>query len=93
MANDELKSEIKRLIVDSLRLKDVDPQSIADDAPLFGGPPLGLDSVDSLEIIVALQRRYGVRVDNQNLARVVLQSVSSIADFVVKETARTAVPA
>ena len=82
MPNDVLKLEIKRLIIEALRIKDVDPRDIDDDAPLFGNSALGLDSVDSLEIIVALQRRYGARVDDQNLARTVLHSVSSIADFV-----------
>jgi len=78
----ELKREIKALIIEALQIRDVTPEQVADDAPLFGNPLLKLDSVDALEIIVAVQRRYGARIDDRNLARTVLQSVNSLAEFV-----------
>jgi acyl carrier protein len=80
----ELKREIKVLIIETLKIPDIQIEEIVDDAPLFGGG-LGLDSIDSLEIIMALQRKYDVRIDDQNLARFILQSVDTIADFIQKE--------
>jgi len=81
--NPELKSEIKKLIVDTLNLKDVNPDDIIDDKPLFGGEnTIVLDSIDAIELIMAIQRTYNVRLDDQNLAREILTSVNSIADFI-----------
>jgi len=77
-----LKREIKQLMIDSLKIVDVTPEQIEDAAPIFGNPSLELDSLDAVELFVALQKRYGVKVDDQNLARDVLQSVDRIAEFV-----------
>lgn len=87
MANEELKQEVKRLVIDSLRLEDVKPEDLSDTDPLFGNEDLGLDSVDAVELVVAIQRRYGARIADQNLAREVLSSIETIADFVA--TSRT----
>jgi acyl carrier protein len=81
-AFDALKSEIKQLILDTVKVPDVRPEDIGDEDPLFGTEQLGLDSIDALEIFLALQRRYGVRVDGQNMARTVMESVEKIALFV-----------
>jgi acyl carrier protein len=86
---DGLKLEIKYLIVETLNLKDVKPEEIVDHLPLFGGEnTIGLDSIDAIELIMAIQRKYGVRLDDQNLARNILNSVDSIADFVTTELAK-----
>ena len=84
MDNDakSLNREIKQLIIDSLKIADVTPDDIEDGAPIFGNPKLELDSLDAVELFVALQKRYGVKIDDQNLARDVLQSVDRIAEFV-----------
>lgn len=58
----DLKLEIKRMIVEVLALEDVRPEDIADDAPLFN-EGLGLDSIDALELGVALRKRYQIRLD------------------------------
>ncbi len=81
----ELKREIKVLILETTKIPDIQPEDIIDDAPIFG-EGLGLDSIDSLEIVLALQQKYGVAIDDQNLARFILQSVNTIADFVQKES-------
>lgn len=60
-----LLQEIKILIVDTLELEDIEPSSIGDDEPLFGDG-LGLDSIDALELGIALQRRYGVEIDEDD---------------------------
>jgi acyl carrier protein len=82
MANEELKLEIKQLVIDALRLEDVKPEDLSDTDPLFGNEDLGLDSVDAVELVVAIQRRYGARIADQNLARDVLSSIETIAAFV-----------
>jgi len=82
----ELEAELKRLIVDTLMLEDVTPASIDSDAPLFV-EGLGLDSIDALELALAISRRYGVRIkadDERN--REVFRSVASLAAFIHGET-------
>jgi len=79
----ELKAEIKKMIIDTLNMEDITPQDIEDDLPLFGGDnTLGLDSIDAIELVMAVQRDFKVRIDDQNLAREVLKDVNSIADFI-----------
>ena len=83
---ENLKTEIKKLIVETLNLKDVNPDEIVSDKPLFGGDnSISLDSIDAIELIMAIQRTYAVRLDDQNLARNILYSVDTIADFILKE--------
>ena len=73
-----LKTDIKRMLVDSLMLQSgVD--SIADDQALFGPGSLGLDSVDALQIVVALDKNYGLKIPDPETARKTLQSVNTIA--------------
>ncbi|HNY03643.1 MAG TPA: phosphopantetheine-binding protein [Bacteroidales bacterium] len=82
----ELKLEIKNLIMSTLSITDVNPADVDDDAPLFGGGnALTLDSVDAIEIIMAIQRTYGFRIADQNLAREVVRSVNSIARFICEQ--------
>ena len=84
-----LKWEIKVLILETLGITDVDLAKIDDEKPLFGSDnALTLDSVDGLEIIMALQRKYNVRIGDQNLARSIIGSVNNIADFITKEQAK-----
>ncbi len=84
---DHIKGEIKSLVISAANLKGVSPDDIDPDAPLIGNDsPLGLDSIDALEIVVAIQNKYRVRVDNQNLARNVLSSITSVAEFVIRES-------
>ena len=87
-ATPELKREIKELIIEALKLPDVKPEDIVDSASLFeGDQSLQIDSVDALEIVMALQRKYGVRIDDKNPGRFVIKSVDTIADFVARERA------
>ena len=60
------EQELAKLIVDSLNLENVAPESIAPDAPLFGGE-LGLDSIDALELALAVSKRYGIQLRSDNL--------------------------
>lgn len=82
--SEELKLELKKLIVDTLKIPDIKPEQIGDDESLFEGD-LGIDSVDALELVMALQRKYNVHIDDQNLGRFIIKSVNTIAEFIVKE--------
>ena len=80
--------EIKRLIMSTLAIENIDPEDVDDEKPLFGGGnALTLDSVDAIEIIMAIQRTYGIRIADQNLARQVIRSVDSIAQFITEQQA------
>ena len=78
---DTLKSEIKQLIVDRLKLE-VAPASIGDDQPLFG-EGLGLDSIDALELVLGIEQAFGVKIEDEEMGEQALSSVNAIAEFVV----------
>jgi len=78
-----LRADIKKMIVDTLNMQDIKAEDIEDNLPLFGGDnTLGLDSIDAIELVMAVQREFKVRIDDQNLAREVLKDVNSIAEFI-----------
>ena len=80
---DALKLEIKRLIIDALDLEDTTPEDIGDAAPLFGESGLGLDSIDALELGVALRKKYQIQLEENNAGnRDHFQSVDTLANFV-----------
>jgi acyl carrier protein len=79
----QLRSELKQLIVKELNLKGRDPEAIDDDAPLFGDG-LGLDSLDALQLAMAIEEKLGVRIPEGDEARAIFRSVSAIADHVAK---------
>jgi len=72
-----LRQEIKRLLVENLMLQ-TRAEEIADDLPLFGPGSLGLDSVDALQLVVALDKNYGLKIPDPEAAKKVLQSVNTI---------------
>jgi acyl carrier protein len=74
----ELKTQIKNLLVEDLMLQ-ITPQEIGDDQPLFGPASLGLDSVDALQLVVALDKRYGIKIPDAAVARKTMHTVTSIA--------------
>ena len=79
----QLKAEIKKLLVENLMLQQ-QPYEIADDIALFGPGGLGLDSVDALQLVVALEKNYGLKIADPNAAKETLASVNSIATAVSK---------
>jgi acyl carrier protein len=72
---------IKRLIVESLNLEGMKPEMIEDETPLFG-EGLGLDSVDALELVVALEKEFGIKIKSQEIGREVFSSVSTLSQFI-----------
>ncbi|MBM3435462.1 MAG: acyl carrier protein [Bacteroidetes bacterium] len=84
---EDIRKEIKLLILETLNIKNVQPEQVDDSLPLFSKENiLNLDSIDGIELIMAIQKKYDVRIADQNLARNVLESVNSIAEFVIRET-------
>lgn len=81
MVNEELINELKGHIINALHLEDITPADIEDDAPLFGDG-LGLDSIDALELIVMLEKKYGIRIANPVEGKSIFKSVNSIAEYV-----------
>ena len=83
MENTELKQQLKKLIIEHLNLTDLKPEDIKDDEELFGGG-LGLDSIDSLELIVLLNREYGITIKDPKEGRKVLIDVNTMVDYIEK---------
>jgi acyl carrier protein len=82
-----LESELKRLIVEALVLEDIAPEEIESEAPLFV-EGLGLDSIDALELAMALEERFGVKIeDDPDENRRIFASVRSLAEFVNSQLA------
>jgi acyl carrier protein len=87
---EELKLEVKKLIMKTLAVEDINPDDVDNDKPLFGGGnALTLDSVDAIEIIMAIQRTYGIRIADQNTARQVINSINSIAFYIAGQQKNT----
>ena len=83
---DQLKSDIKHAIVRSLRLP-IAPADIGDSTPLFG-EGLGLDSIDVLELVLEIERSFGVTIGDEQTGMKVLGSVDTIASFIVSERSK-----
>jgi acyl carrier protein len=81
-----LKQQIKAMMVENLMLK-VSAEEIADDQPLFGVGSLGLDSVDALQLVVALDKTYGLKIADPAAAKEILQTVNTIAAAVHQKMA------
>ena len=80
--------ELKTKIIESLNLDGMTPEDIDDNAPLFGDEGLGLVSIDVLELIVLLERNYGIRLSTPAEGKPVLQSIAVMADYVSKNRAK-----
>lgn len=83
----DLILQLKQQIIEALNLDDKTPEDITDDMPLFG-EGLGLDSIDALELIVLLDREYGIRLTNPAEGKEIFQSVSTIAKYVNEHRTR-----
>lgn len=79
-----LIEEIKQHIINALNLEEMTPADIDQDAALFGDDGLGLDSIDALELIVLLEKQYGIKLANPAEGKAIFKSVTSIADYVSK---------
>ena len=82
----ELIKKLKKEIIEVLNLEDLEPDEIDTGAPLFG-EGLGLDSIDALELIVLLEKNYGIKIDDPKKGKDVFYSVQTMAEFIEKNRA------
>ena len=83
---EEIKLDTKKLILESLSIEDVDPEEIRDDISLLSGEnTITIDSIDVLEVVVAIQKNFDVKIHDQNHARLIVDTVDTIAEFVYSQ--------
>jgi len=82
----ELKQQLKVVIVEDLSLEDVTAEEISDDAPLFG-EGLGLDSLDAVELVVLLQRHFGIQIKDLEEGRKIFENIDTLAKYVSENRA------
>ena len=82
----EIKLDTKRLILESLNIEDVQPDEIMDGVSLLSGEnTITIDSIDVLEVVVAIQKHFDVKIHDQNHARLIVNTVDTIAEFVYSQ--------
>lgn len=91
-APDPLLARLKHLIVSTLKLEDVDPEKIPDHEPLIGGG-LNLDSIDALELVVSLEKEFGIKIASSEESRTALASVASLAEYIRTHAAASKISA
>lgn len=79
---DELIEKLKAQLIEALNLEEITPEDIDPEAPLFGNDGLGLDSIDALEIILLLDKDYGIKLKNPAEGKQVFYSVKTMADYI-----------
>ena len=80
---EDMVFELKQKMIEVLNLEDMRPDAIDDDAPLFG-EGLGLDSIDALELIVMMERSYGIKIKDPAEGKEIFKSVNTMADYIRK---------
>ena len=78
----ELKEQLKAMIIEALNLEDITPNDIEDDMPLFGEDGLGLDSIDALELIVMMEKQYGIKLKDPKEGKEIFKSVATMAEYI-----------
>ena len=86
MPEPDLRTQVKEMLVKNLMLQTT-PDQIGNDLPLFGPGGLGLDSIDALELVVSMEKTFGVGVPNSEVAAKALRTVDTIHDYIVERRA------
>ena len=89
MSEPDLRAQIKQMLVKNLMLQ-VTPEQIGDDLPLFGPDGLVLDSIDALELVVSMEKTFGVGVPSSDVAGTALRTVNTIHDYILEKRAAAA---
>lgn len=80
--SDPLTQRLKTLVVTTLKLDGVRPEDIPDDEPLIGSPRFGLDSIDALELVLSLEKEFGLKIGSSEESRKALASVGALAVYI-----------
>ncbi|MDR0351818.1 MAG: phosphopantetheine-binding protein [Opitutaceae bacterium] len=88
MSSDPLITRLKHLIVETLNLEDIPPDEIDETAPLIGSG-LALDSIDALELVVKLEKEFGIKISSSEESKAALASVKALADFIRERSGGT----
>ncbi len=81
---EEIRKQLKEELIENLSLEDIEPADIKDDEILFGEEGLGLDSLDAVEIVVFLQRIWGIEIKDMEQGRKILVSINTMTDYIYK---------
>ena len=81
---DALIAELKQKVIDVLNLEELSAEEINENTPLFGGDGLGLDSIDALELIVLLDKEYGIRLSDPKQGKEIFYSIATMAEYIQK---------
>jgi len=79
---DSLSFRLKALVVSTLKLADIRPEDIPDDEALIGSPRLGLDSIDALEVVLAIEKKFGVKIGSSEESRKALANINTLAAYI-----------
>jgi acyl carrier protein len=82
----DIKEKLKQVIIEDLALEGISPEDIKEDSPIFGQDGLGLDSLDAVELVVVLQKRFGIQIKDMAKGREVFQSFNTLAQFIQENT-------
>lgn len=82
MSDQELRLQIKKMIIETLKIAEVQPEQIDDNEMIFESKLLNLDSLDGLELVIGIQKKFGVSINDQSHALTILQTVNSMAEFI-----------
>lgn len=81
---DALIAELKQKVVEALNLEELSVEEINENTPLFGADGLGLDSIDALELIVLLDKEYGIRLSDPKQGKEIFYSIATMAEYIQK---------
>lgn len=84
----EIRQELKKYLIEHLSLEDIEPEDIKDDEPLFD-EGLALDSLDAVEIVVILQRYYGISVKDADMGREVFETINTLTEYIYNHTSES----
>lgn len=79
-----LIAELKQKVVEALNLEELSAEEINENTPLFGADGLGLDSIDALELIVLLDKEYGIRLSDPKQGKEIFYSIATMAEYIQK---------
>ncbi|MFU8818412.1 MAG: phosphopantetheine-binding protein [Desulfurivibrio sp.] len=79
---EELKAKLKQILIDEIKIQGLTPAELKDETPLFGDDGLGLDSLDAVELVVLVQKHFGVQIADMDEGKEAFASIASLANYI-----------